>query len=85
MSQDILLSNQEINDRLHYFNLTQDYSVFTGIPVIQEVSFMYPSFTRVIGQTDDQYKKCLSEHFGPLSPKWREKYNDWLKDKLTIL
>lgn len=79
MCEEILLSSQEIKDRLHYFNLTQDWCVFTGVPEKQQVCFMYPSFMRALGHTDAQYKECLIRQFGPLSPEWQVRYNIWLE------
>lgn len=61
-----VLSPAEINKRLHKFNLTGDYSVFAGVPEIQQVSIMYPSVIRLTGQSDEDYKQSLIKLFGPL-------------------
>lgn len=79
MNQDYPWSTQEIKDRLHYFNLTRDWTVFTGASARQQVCFMYPETIRVFGDTDAQHKDRLLKQFGALSSEWQAKYDDWLK------
>ena len=61
-----LLSDREIKRKLHLFNLNNDYSVFKDVPESQQVSVMYPSVIRGLGQTDEQYRQELIRLFGPL-------------------
>lgn len=61
-----MLTPTEIKQRLHAFNLTNDWSVFDDVPAVQAVSVMYPSVIRRLGDTDEQYKEMLNEMFGPL-------------------
>lgn len=79
MNQDYPWSTQEIKDRLHYFNLTRDWTAVMGASPKQEVCFMYPEVIRVFGDSDAQHKSRLLEQFGPLSPQWQTKYDEWLK------
>lgn len=61
-----LLSSEEIKQRLHRFNLNNDWSVFKDVPECQQVSIMYPTVFRTHGQTDQEYKDQLVKLFGPL-------------------
>lgn len=69
-----LLSNAEINQRLHKFNLTGDWSVFYDVPPLQQVCVMYPHVSRALVEVDGKwtmendelYKARLNEMFGPL-------------------
>ena len=60
------MTPKEIRDRLHRFNLTNDWSVFDDVPRSQQVSVMYPHVIRS-NETDEEYKERLNEIFGPLS------------------
>ncbi len=80
-----LLSCEEINQRLHYFNLTNDWSVFSDVSAIQAVSVMYPESTGLIGETVDQKKQRLINEFGPLNEEWKEKLGNWEYHNKTFL
>lgn len=60
------LTSQQIKERLHRFNLTNDWSVFDDVPSDQHVSVMYPHVIHMPGTTDEQRKAKLVELFGPL-------------------
>lgn len=62
-----MLSSQQIANRLHRFNLTNDWSVFNDVPESQQVSVLYPSVIRLLGMTDEEYKKELIQLFGELT------------------
>lgn len=59
------LTQEEINKRLHMFNLTNNWSVFDDVPESQFVDVMYPTVLR-FGLSDDAYKQQLNKLFGPL-------------------
>lgn len=41
---DALLTAKEIQQRLDFFNKTNDWSVFDDVPDIQQVNIMYPHY-----------------------------------------
>lgn len=57
---------QEIKERLHRFNLTNDWSLISDVPPEDAIFVMYPSVMRMPGSSDAEYKKTLVELFGPL-------------------
>lgn len=61
-----VLTSEEINLRLHLFNLTNDWGVFGDVNDQQAVCVMYPSCSRLLGWSDAEYLKHLEETFGPL-------------------
>lgn len=61
-----LLSSQQIQERLHRYNLTNDMSVFNDVPEDQHHLVMYPSVARRLDETEEQYRQKLIELFGPL-------------------
>lgn len=71
------LSGNTIKQKLHYFNLTNDWSIFWDVPEVQHVSIMYPSVTRAFGSTEEQYRESLVELFGPLDEHHQKLFNDW--------
>lgn len=61
----MILSSQEIKQRLRAFNETYDWSVFDDVPVEQHVYIMYPHLM-TFGKTQEQRKEILDSMFGPL-------------------
>lgn len=63
----------EIKNRLHRFNLSNDWSVFNDVPVEQQHQVLYPHvlLMRQPDEADDVYaqrrKQQLNDLFGPLS------------------
>lgn len=65
-SDEKLLSNEEIKQRFHLFNLHNDWNVFKDVPPSQQALILYPSVIRPLGQTDQEFKNYLIQRFGPL-------------------
>lgn len=61
-----ILSREEIKQRIHRFNLENNWDVFKDVPDCQAVSVMYPNVLRLPGWNDQQYRDHLIELFGPL-------------------
>ena len=76
-----MLPTETIDSKLHYFNLTHDFSVLRNIHPLQEVSFMYPDVIRRVGQSDEDYEKGLVELFGELDEQHAKMYEEWKKTK----
>lgn len=72
-----LLSQQELNDLLHYFGLTLDWSALKLVPFEQIDQFHYPA--PVFGLLEGHRHRVLKLFFGALSPEWQKKYDEWLK------
>lgn len=60
------MDSQLIKNKLHYFNLTYDWSIFNDVPPIQQVNCMYPEETFLVGTTEEDKKKQLIGSFGEL-------------------
>lgn len=74
------LSSQDIKDRLHYFNLTRDWTVFNDVPPLQQVSVMYPEVVRSFASSETLPQQLI-RMFGQLSQEWQTRYSEWLKNK----
>lgn len=66
---------RELNQKLHKFNLTNDWSLFEDVPAHLQVSCMYPYVTKRIYQdengqwktvSDEEHAKDLVKLFGEL-------------------
>ena len=77
-----ILSAQDIKDRLHYFNLTRDWTVFNDVPPPQQVSVLYPEVIRSFA-SNETLPQQLIRMFGHLSPEWQKRYDEWLNNKNT--
>lgn len=68
-----MLSQEEINRRLHKFNLTNDWTVFDDVPAVQHVDVLYPHVMvfREPNVSVEEHglrrKEVLNKLFGPLA------------------
>ena len=68
-----ILTQAEINDHLHRFNLTNDWSVFDDVPPEQQVDVMYPTVIVIPIANEPpeatalRRKEILNQLFGPLA------------------
>jgi hypothetical protein len=68
-----MLSQEEINRRLHKFNLTNDWTVFDDVPAAQHVDVLYPHVMvfRESNESTEAHelrrKEVLNKLFGPLT------------------
>lgn len=68
------LTSKQIKERLHVFNLTNNFDVFSDVSPTQQLSVMYPSVAN-IGMSDDEYKQSLIKLFGELNQELFNKFN----------